>query len=801
MTLKAEEIRRLYLDFFKQKGHDVRPSAPLVPQDPTLLFNSAGMVPFKNYFLGKATDLTRAASCQLCLRTTDIERVGTTTRHLTFFEMLGNFSFGDYFKAEAILWAWEFLTRKDFLNLPKERLSVTIFKDDDEAMTLWNTTAPGTAVVRLGDDTNFWTMGPTGPCGPCSEIYWDRGVALGCGKATCAAGCDDCERYVEIWNLVFTGFDKQEDGSLRPLAKKNIDTGMGLERLTTVVEGQDSFSTTLFLSLLQATQDILSKPYQGNEKAMRIIADHCRASWFLLAEGLLPGNEGRSYILRRLIRRAARQAKLLDYHGPVLAKLAPAVKDIFASAYPEHCEKFDSVKIVLEEEEKNFERTLASGCDVLDQAIHKAKALGKTTITGAAAFELYDTYGFPVEMTNERLAEEGMGMPDMREFEVQRLRAKEVSKQSWKGSKMKMAVDYAGIKSKLGLMDVKFLGYDRLEAQTTVIAMLDLEGHPVKEAKAGSSVEVVLSETPFYPESGGQVGDKGTLSWPDGVAQVEDVQKPMNGLIVHMVIITSGTLAVASDVRAQVAKSVRFQTAKHHTATHLLHWALRKLLGTQVTQAGSRVADDKLRFDFTHPSTLKGKALDDIESLVQEQIAKDFKRERKLIGIDEAKKSGAVMLFNEKYGDKLFVVRFGESLEACGGTHVLSTGELGRFKIVKESSVAAGVRRIEAAAGGAIDSFEAAKTQSAPMTKKEPVAVQDIVEGGYLEATTPKGIPYRLRMLETAPIQHLRMAADKDRQGFQGLVFEGVKANGKLGFVIAGPRAQETAKALTAKFG
>lgn len=816
--MPAKNIRESFLKFFAERGHKIRSSAPLIPQDPSLLFNSAGMVPFKNYFLGKSKDLTRAASVQLCLRTTDIERVGLTLRHLTFFEMLGNFSFGDYFKKETIAWAWEFLTSPQWLALPKERLFVTIFREDDEACNMWSTLIPSSKIKRLGEDSNFWTMGPTGPCGPCSEIYWDRGAGHSCDALDCAPGCDRCERFIEIWNLVFTQFDRQENGTLMPLAQKNIDTGMGLERLAAVLEEKESFQTSLFAPLAKNLEQLLGKSYQESPKTFRIIMDHCRAAWFLLAEGILPSNVERGYVLRRLIRRAAKEAKLHGLTGLVLTRLKEPLKEIFQDIYPDYCAKFDFVGTILREEEEGFERTLTTGLSYLQDAIASAKKAQKTSISGVEAFQLYDTYGFPLEMTEEKLKEEGLGLINHHEFEEAKLKAKEISQRSWKGSKTTAAVNYEEIKNRLGLKTTTFLGYENLRSQSPVIALLDPEGLPIEKLNNGEEGFAILTETPFYPEGGGQIGDQGSLTWEKtqapngsegGVAQVIDTQSPLEGLIVHQIKILSGVLPTGAMVSAEVLQGFRLQTARHHTATHLLHWALRKLLGPQVIQAGSRVAPEKLRFDFTYPKSLKGQPLQDIELLVKEQIAKDVKRERQEMTLDAAKNAGAMTLFNEKYRNKIFVVRFGESLEACGGTHVLSTKEIGAFKILKESSVAAGVRRIEAAAGDALDLREDTTQNNVPAAKEKPRGVLAAIEGKILEGRSSSGLAFKIKYFEQATTQHLRSAADQDKLDFNGVSLIAAPQEGKTNIIIClhsgllpkGPKAPLIFQQVAKEFG
>ena len=680
-------IRQAYLDFFKSKGHTIVPSDSLVPSsDPTLLFTSAGMVQFKAHFLQQVPlTFTRAASSQRCLRTTDIESVGLTARHLTFFEMLGNFSFGDYFKDEAIAWGWEFLTKD--LALDKERLWISIFKEDDEAEKIWKKIVPSSRIVRMGEESNFWTMGPTGPCGPCSEIYWDKEGAKD-GKVL-----DESDRFMEVWNLVFTQFDRHADGKLLPLPKKNIDTGMGLERLVSVVENtKTNFDTSLLKPLVEFGEKTFSYRYGSDPKkdiSMRIIADHLRAVTFLVFDGILPSNEGRGYVLRRLLRRATRQGTLFGKKEPFLHAGVSAVAKLMNETATELTSRKDNIALLIKQEEERFHETLETG-------LQKFRELAKgKTMSGKDAFLLYGTYGFPVEVTKEMLSEQGMTL-DEAGYKKADEEAREIASKGWKGSGAQDITAYNEIKKKVGAS--VFRGYDTLSVKTKVRGILN------------NGTEIVASETPFYPEGGGQVGDKGWIRSASGevLADIVDTQKPVADLIVHF-INPKKEIKVGDTVEFLVDKNHREPTKRHHTATHLLHAALRRIIGTTVTQAGSLVEPARLRFDYTHNKPLTPGQVRDIEDLVNEAVLQNMPVTPKVFPADQAKKMGAMALFGEKYGNEVrcllvsgkgfedFAEAF--SLELCGGTHVSATGDIGAVKIVSDSSVAAGVRRMEAVAG------------------------------------------------------------------------------------------------------
>lgn len=717
----TQEIRQKFLKFFEKNGHKVVRSDSLIPTgDPTLLFTSAGMVQFKKHFLGQVKDsFTRAATCQKCFRTSDIERVGYTSRHLTFFEMLGNFSFGDYFKTDAVAWAWEFATKD--MDLPKDRLYPTIYKDDNEAFDLWKKIVPESRIFRLGEDTNFWNMGPTGPCGPCSEIHIDLGEDIGCGKPDCAPGCD-CDRYLEFWNLVFTQFDRQENGELKPLPRKNIDTGMGLERLAAIANGKRSiFETDLFQPIIGELSEMLSIDAKKNQKELRMMADHARAISMLISDGILPSNEGRGYVLRRILRRALRQGKLFGAKQPFLYKITAEVAEIMKGSYPDLDQRRENIAGITKMEEEKFLETLEAGTKILEDLMDKYKGNAdqdktasavKFMIPGAEVFKLYDTYGFPPDLTKEIAKENGMTI-DETGFEAAQKEAQEKSRAAWSGSGEKDVTFYATLHKEHG--DSAFHGYEMLSLATKVKAVV--KGSAKTDSlKAGEEGKLILAETPFYAESGGQIGDTGSIKSAGGSAEVLDTYKPVDGLFVHKVKVISGKISEGDKVEAVVDAKRRHNIMRHHTATHLLHKALRQVLGTHVTQAGSLVTPDNFRFDFTHLSALKPEELRAVEEIVNNAARENMQVCIALMKLDDARKRGAMALFSEKYGENVRSVSVIEkskegnfSMELCGGTHVSYTGDIGFFKIVSESSIAAGVRRIEGVAGEAAEKFVRSK--------------------------------------------------------------------------------------------
>ncbi|SHE66456.1 alanyl-tRNA synthetase [Thermoanaerobacter uzonensis DSM 18761] len=696
--LGMNEIREKFLSFFESKGHLRLPSFSLIPKnDKSLLLINSGMAPLKPYFTGKETPPSkRVITCQRCIRTPDIERVGKTARHGTFFEMLGNFSFGDYFKKEAIPWAWEFVT--EILKLPVDRLWVSIYEEDDEAFEIWNKIVglPPERIVRMGKEDNFWEIG-TGPCGPSSEIYFDRGEEKGCGKPTCGVGCD-CDRFIEFWNLVFTQFNKDEQGNYHRLPNPNIDTGMGLERIATIMQEVDSiFDVDVIRGITNFVSKIAEVEYgKDAEKdvSLRVITDHIRGITFMISDGILPSNEGRGYVLRRLLRRAARHGKLLGINDTFLYKVVDSVVENYGEAYPEIIERKDYIKRIIKLEEERFKETIDQGLTILQDYINELKVQGKTILEGSRAFKLYDTYGFPLDLTKEILQEAGITVDEegyTRELEKQRIRARSSRKEDnslWEQD----------IYSTLGDVKTKFVGYDTYESNSKVLAIVKDE-ELVEEAEAGDGVSIILDVTPFYAESGGQIGDKGILENENALIKVKDCKK-VGDKFIHIGTIERGLISVGDEVKAQIDVVSRRNAARNHTATHLLHKALKEILGDHVHQAGSLVADDRLRFDFSHYQAVTKEELKQIENRVNEKIYQSLNVHIEEKTYDEAVKEGAVALFTEKYGDKVRVVKIDDySMELCGGTHVKNTNEIGIFKILSETAVGAGLRRIEALTG------------------------------------------------------------------------------------------------------
>lgn len=699
--LGLNEIRTRFLEFFRRKDHLVLPSFSLIPQkDKSLLLINAGMAPLKPYFTGQEKPpKKRIATCQKCIRTPDIERVGKTARHGTFFEMLGNFSFGDYFKREAISWAWEFVTQD--LKLPEERLWVSIYEQDDEAFEIWHKEIglPEHKIVRMGKEDNFWEIG-TGPCGPCSEIYFDRGADKGCGRPDCGPGCD-CDRFVEFWNLVFTQFDKDEEGNYHPLPHPNIDTGMGLERISAIMQEVDSlFEVDTIRDILEHVSQIAGVEYgksYNTDVSLRVITDHIRSITFMVGDGILPSNEGRGYVLRRILRRAARHGRLLGIEEPFLSQLAKTVIKQSHQAYPELKQREDYILRIIQIEEERFRETIDQGLAYLKEYIDDLKQQGQKVLDGSKAFKLYDTYGFPLDLTREILQEEGLEVDEQgfqQEMEVQRERARAAHR----------VTDYMGMDSNIYKLieadaSTDFVGYQSLESTSRVLAIIQGETR-VESATQGQEIAVVLDQTPFYAESGGQVADKGVLLWDDGKVEIYDVKKLFGNKVVHYGKVLSGTLNQDDTVQAIVDKELRLAAARNHTATHLLHSALRQVLGPHVEQAGSLVTPQRLRFDFSHFSALSSEELRKVESLVNQKIMEAIPVEVIETTLDKAEKMGAIALFGEKYGEMVRVVKIGDfSIELCGGTHLTNTGQAGMFKILSESGVAAGVRRIEAITG------------------------------------------------------------------------------------------------------
>ncbi len=692
------ELREKFLSFFESKGCLRLPSFSLIPKDDnSLLLINSGMAPMKKYFTGEVTPpRKRVTTCQKCIRTPDIERVGITARHGTFFEMLGNFSFGDYFKREATAWAWEFFTK--VLELPEDKLYVSIYQDDDEAYDIWTKEVgvDPSHMVRLGKEDNFWEHG-SGPCGPCSEIYFDRGPEKGCGKPDCHVGCE-CDRFVEVWNLVFTQFESDGKGNYTPLEHPNIDTGMGLERLACVMQEVDNlFLVDTVQNIMKHISRITGVQYGAGEKSdisLRVITDHIRSTTFMIGDGVMPSNEGKGYVLRRLLRRAARHGRLLGYKEPFLYKVCETVINENRTAYPELVEKKDFITKVIRVEEESFAKTIDQGFKMLQGLMERNDV---KVISGEDAFKLNDTFGFPIDLTREILGEKGI------KVDVERFHELLVEQKKRSRAARKNAGADAWISDNTDLTDIaktEFVGYTDLEAEATIVAIVK-DGERVESAGEGDSALLVLDKTPFYAESGGQVGDTGTLTAEGFSADVDDTTKDISGnIFLHACAIDEGSVHVGMTVRAAVDKARREDIMRNHTAAHLLQAALREVLGSHVQQAGQLVSDTTLRFDFTHFEAMTAKELLDVEKLVNDKIFEAIPVDTRVMPIEEAKKLGAMALFGEKYGDTVRVVSAGDfSVEFCGGTHMDNTAKLGLFKIRQEGSVAAGVRRIEASTG------------------------------------------------------------------------------------------------------
>ncbi|MCK9528150.1 MAG: alanine--tRNA ligase [Syntrophales bacterium] len=707
-VLTANEIRQKFLDYFRERDHTVVPSSSLVPrEDPSLLFTNSGMVQFKNLFLGQEDrGYTRAVSSQKCVRAggkhNDLESVGYTARHHTFFEMLGNFSFGDYFKVEAITWSWDFLTR--VMGLPAGNLWITIYKDDDEAFGIWHKTVgiPADRIVRLGEKDNFWVMGDTGPCGPCSEILFDQGEALGCNEPSCGIECE-CGRYLEIWNLVFTQFDRDASGNLTPLPRPNIDTGMGLERLAAAIQGvPTNYDTDLFSDIITAVENLSGKSYGSDgdgDISIRVIADHARALTFLIADGVLPGNEGRGYVLRRILRRAARHGRLLGIDRPFLPDLVPVVIAGMGRVYPELLDKESFLRTVVTNEEQRFMETLDGGLRILNEEIERLGKAGERIIPGAVVFKLYDTFGFPLDLTEEAARSAGLTL-DTEGFHAAMEAQRERARRSWQGSGEE-AVSETYRRLALSGVSTEFVGYEgNCEASSRVIALLK-RGEPVDELLEGDEGEVITERTPFYGEAGGQVGDVGVLEHENARFEVRATRKPLDTLFTHVGVVASGRVRVGETVLLKTERMLRRAIEANHSGTHILQAALVRILGDHVKQSGSLVNADRLRFDFTHFARIDGEELDRVETLANEYIRLNLPVTSEIMSRDDALKTGATAVFDEKYGDVVRLVRMGDlSAELCGGTHVSRTGDIGYMKILSDSSIAAGVRRIEAVTGG-----------------------------------------------------------------------------------------------------
>ncbi|MRR17669.1 MAG: alanine--tRNA ligase [Deltaproteobacteria bacterium] len=740
MVKTGDEIRESFLRFFESKGHTRVPSSSLIPKDdPTLLFTNAGMVQFKNAFLGlENRGYTRAVTCQKCARAggkhNDLENVGVTARHHTFFEMLGNFSFGDYFKEEAIAWAWEYLI--DVVKLPKEKLWITIFENDDEAFDIWHhkMKVPADRIVRMGEKSNFWMMGETGPCGPCSEILYDQGVDTGCGRPECNVHCD-CDRHLEIWNNVFTQFDRSASGKLTPLPKPNIDTGMGLERLTAVIQGvKSNYDTDLFQPIIRFVEKISGKSYGKNatdDISIRVIADHSRAVTFLIGDGIMPSNEGRGYVLRRILRRAARHGKMLGINKPFLNESAQVVIGMMKGIYPDLVDKASFITKVILNEEQRFMETLDAGLRILQEETAALTKAGKTILPGDLIFKLYDTYGFPTDLTADIVKLDGLTL-DSEGFEAEMERQRERARGHWKGSGEEAVADCYLKASSSGIV-TEFCGYEGVVKAQSTIAAIFANGESVQHADEGQEAEIVLAVTPFYGESGGQTGDTGYVEGAGFNFAVLDTKKPVEKFIVHKGVVQKGKIKIGDAAKLIVDEARRKAIAANHSGTHILQAALKAVLGDHIKQSGSQVTAERLRFDFTHFSKISDEELTRVEDIANGMIRRNLDVRTEVCALEDALKTGATAVFDEKYGATVRIVKMGEmSMELCGGTHVQRTGDIGFLKILHESAIAAGVRRIEAVTGREavvhVQKAEEELKQTAGLFKAGPFEVYDRAE-------------------------------------------------------------------------
>ncbi|MGA9108938.1 MAG: alanine--tRNA ligase [Smithella sp.] len=740
MAKTGNEIRESFLKYFAGKGHTLVTSSSLIPKDdPTLLFTNAGMVQFKNSFLGlENRGYTRAASCQKCARAggkhNDLENVGVTARHHTFFEMLGNFSFGDYFKEEAIAWAWEYLI--DVVKLPKEKLWITIFEDDNEAFEIWNKKmkVPHDRIVRMGEKSNFWMMGETGPCGPCSEILYDQGNDTGCGRPECDVYCD-CDRHLEIWNLVFTQFDRDESGKLTPLPKPNIDTGMGLERLTAVIQNKKSnYDTDLFAPIIRFVEKTAGIAYgknADNDISVRVIADHSRAITFLIGDGITPSNEGRGYVLRRILRRAARHGKLLGINKPFLNQSAQVVIDMMKGVYPDLEEKASFITKMILNEERRFMETLDAGLRILNEETTALKKAKESILPGALVFKLYDTYGFPVDLTADIVRQDGFTL-DNDGFEAEMKQQRERARGAWKGSGEEAIAECYLKASSSGIIS-EFCGYEGTNISDAKVLAIFVDGNPADSVREGQKAEIVLDTTPFYGESGGQTGDTGYLEGAAFNFKIEDTKRPIDKFIVHAGDVLKGEIKAGAKAQLIVDEERRKAIAANHSGTHILQAALKAVLGDHIKQSGSLVNALRLRFDFTHFSKISDEELKRVETIANDMIRKNVPVKTEVCALEDALKTGATAVFDEKYGATVRIVKMGEmSMELCGGTHVKQTGDIGLLKVVHESAIAAGVRRIEAVTGKEalthVQKTEEELKKAAGLLKASPLEVFDRTE-------------------------------------------------------------------------
>jgi alanyl-tRNA synthetase len=839
----ANDLRQGFLDYFNGHGHAIVPSSSLIPQaDPSLLFTNAGMVQFKGVFLGEQQRAyTRAASSQKCIRAggkhNDLENVGYTGRHHTFFEMLGNFSFGDYFKGEAIHFGWEYLTR--VVNLSPERLWVTVYKEDDEAYSVWakKIKVPAARIVKCGEQDNFWQMADTGPCGPCSEIHYDQGPGVPGDPFPNGAG----DRVIELWNLVFMQYHRDEKGVLHPLPKPSIDTGMGLERLTAVVQGKTSnYESDLFQPIIRAIGEMARKRYgvaAGDDRAMRVIADHLRAIAFMIAEGILPSNEGRGYVLRRILRRAGRYGRLLGLglDGPFLYRLTSPVVDLMKGPYPELERARATIEQVTKAEEERFLDTLDKGLRLLDEIIAEVKRTNQRVISGEALFKLYDTYGFPLDLAADSAKDHGLTL-DEAGFQAALNEQRERARKSAGFAAAKTKEVYAKLSGIVA--PTQFVGYSQLETESFVQAIVKQDAR-VKEAVEGDEIEIALDRTPFYAEGGGQVGDQGILTGPDGVMEVKQTTRPAPDLFLHQGVVTRGRIREGDRLRAHVDPRLRFGSARNHTATHLLHAVLREVLGPHVKQYGSLVAPNRLRFDFAHFAPMRPGQLEEVEAIVNERIRADAPVQTKIMSISEAMQEGALAFFGDKYGEEVRVVEINTfSKELCGGTHCRHTGEIGLFKLVSEGGVAAGVRRIEAQTGeGAFELLkqreselrslaDILKTSPADVVTKARKLVTALKEkeeeleklkarlasggtGGGVETRMVAGVPVYIQRVDGLEMNDLRSLADQVRDKLKsGIVVLGTAKADKASLLVAVTKdlaarfpAAELIKPLAAEIG
>ena len=815
MSQSVNDLRRAFIRYFEQQGHRAVPSAPLIPQaDPTLLFTNAGMNQFKRVFLGEETRAyQRAVTVQKCLRAggkhNDLENVGYTRRHHTFFEMLGNFSFGDYFKEDAIRFGWEFLT--SVVGLSKDRMWITIFREDDEADRLWRKIGVSPSrIVRCGEKDNFWQMADTGPCGPCSELHFDQGPSVPGDDTPNGEG----DRVIEIWNLVFMQFNRDGAGTLNPLPKPSIDTGMGLERLTAVAQGRlSNYDSDLFAPLLAAIGRRAGAEYgavEQSDRSMRVIADHLRAITFLMADGVLPSNEGRGYVLRRILRRAARHGRLLGITEPFLHELTATVVDHMGEAYHELRPAAGTVAEATRGEEERFIATLDQGLPILNDMLSKVKASGQPVLQGTETFKLYDTYGFPMDLIAEACREQGVTL-DEKGFEAaieeQRTRARKTG--GFENETARPAL--SEVAARVGT--TSFVGYDRLDSEGVVQALLQGD-RLIKEAREGDEIEIVLDVTPFYAEGGGQAGDQGLLTGTDGRVEIRETTRPVPTLIVHKGVVTSGSIREGERLQLSVNSRTRHDAARNHTATHLVHAALRDLLGPHVKQYGSLVAPNRLRFDFAHFRPMSSRDIDEIESIVNEQVRQDQPVQTAVMGVQDAVAGGALAFFGDKYGDRVRVVQIDTfSKELCGGTHCRRTGEIGLFRIVSESGVAAGVRRIECLTGsGALDSLKRLETDVREMSELLKVAPTELVartrklseqlkdkereladvklkmastSSGDAQAREIKGVQVHAQRTDGLDVNGMRALADQLRDKLRsGVVALGAANDGKVSLLV-----------------